>query len=528
MSGDLPEGWSWLRLEQFAALEPHAITDGPFGSNLKTADYVANGEVRVIRLGNLGVGKFLDRDRSFVAKAKFASLTKHEARPGDLVVAALAEPVGRCVEVPEHLGTALVKADCVRVCVNPVFERRYLMHALNSPGGRRRAEAAAHGTGRLRINVGDLRSLLVPTAPPNEQRRIVVKLEALQARSGRAREALDAVPPLLEKLRQSILAAAFRGDLTKDWRAKNKNVEPATKLLERIRTERRKKWEESELAKMKAKGKLLTDDRWRARYKEGAAPRFEPRGLPAGWGFASIDAVGDVVLGRRRAGEEYVEGEEGRVLRPYVRVANVKEDRLDLTDVLQMPFNEAELAVYRLEPGDIILSEGQSAELVGQSATYEGGIEDLCIQATVHRFRALPAATTSAFAQLVFLHHLHSGVFMGAAALTTNIAHLTSERLKPLPFPLPPLPEQALIVERVRRALIRIRALESAAAIFRKDHQSLERAVLSRAFRGELVPQNPNDEPAEHMLARLRPQAATEDVPPVSAKRTTARRQKAG
>ena len=131
---------------------------------------------------------------------------------------------------------------------------------------------------------GRSRTSRCAVAPLNEQRRIVAKLEALQARSRRAREALDAVPPLLEKLRQSILAAAFRGDLTKDWRAKHKDVEPASKLLERIRAERRKKWEEAELAKMKAKGKAPKGDEWKAKYKEPEP--VDATGLPElpeGW-----------------------------------------------------------------------------------------------------------------------------------------------------------------------------------------------------------------------------------------------------
>jgi len=96
----------------------------------------------------------------------------------------------------------------------------------------------------------------------------VAKLESLQARSRRAREALEAVPPLLEKLRQSILAAAFRGDLTADWREQHPDVEPASELLKRIRTERRKKWEQAEFAKLKAKGKNPTDDKWKLKYVE--------------------------------------------------------------------------------------------------------------------------------------------------------------------------------------------------------------------------------------------------------------------
>jgi len=104
--------------------------------------------------------------------------------------------------------------------------------------------------------------------------------------------ALDSIRPLLEKLRQSSLAAAFRGDLTKDWRAKHPDVEPASELLKRIRVERQTKWEEAELAKMVAKGKPPKDDRWRAKYEEPKPvdPERLP-GLPEGWCWASVDEV---------------------------------------------------------------------------------------------------------------------------------------------------------------------------------------------------------------------------------------------
>ncbi len=77
----------------------------------------------------------------------------------------------------------------------------------------------------------------------------------MQERTRRAREALAEVGPLLEEFRQSVLAAAFRGDLTADWRAAHPNVEPASELLARIRAERRRRWEEAELAKYEAAGK---------------------------------------------------------------------------------------------------------------------------------------------------------------------------------------------------------------------------------------------------------------------------------
>jgi len=146
----------------------------------------------------------------------------------------------------------------------------YLLAAfLNSHLGRTWIRASiTQQVGQANVSGGKLRELEVPVPPLNEQRRIVAKLEDLLARSRRAKDALDAIPPLLEKLRQSILAAAFRGDLTADWRARHPDVEPASELLKRIRVERRKKWEEAELAKLKAKGKAPTDDRWKAKYQE--------------------------------------------------------------------------------------------------------------------------------------------------------------------------------------------------------------------------------------------------------------------
>jgi type I restriction enzyme S subunit len=142
------------------------------------------------------------------------------------------------------------------------------------------------------LGAGRFAAMEVPLPPLGEQRRIVAKLEALQERSRRARDALDAIPPLLEKLRQSILAAAFRGDLTKEWRAQHPHVEPADKLLARIRLERRKKWEETELAKMVAKGKPPKDDAWKKKYVEPKPVDTEglPR-LPKGWCWAAARDV---------------------------------------------------------------------------------------------------------------------------------------------------------------------------------------------------------------------------------------------
>jgi type I restriction enzyme, S subunit len=227
---ELPQQWSWARLEQLSAPDQNSMTDGPFGSKLKTSHYVSAGP-RVIRLGNIGIGHFNSIDEAYITPEHFAQLKKHEVFPGDLLIAALAEPVGRTCLVPENIGPAIVKADCIRFKPNSYIEAKFLMYWMNSPQGRMLLEEASHGMGRLRINLTDLRNHAVPVAPAAEQRRIVAKLDRTFARTARAREQLSHVPNLVKRYKQAVLTAAFRGALTAGWRAANPTVQPASSLI---------------------------------------------------------------------------------------------------------------------------------------------------------------------------------------------------------------------------------------------------------------------------------------------------------
>ena len=488
MSAELPPGWVRSSLREVAA-------DGVFadGDWVESKDQDPNGGVRLIQLADIGVARFLDKSSRFLTESKAAELGCTFLERGDVLVSRMADPIGRACVFPGLRQRSVTVVDVCIVRPTPtVVDNRWLTATINSPQFRGAIELAASGTTRSRVSRGNLGKLELPLPPLGEQRRIVAKLEALQAPSRRAREALDAVPRLLEKLCQSILAAAFRGDLTKDWRAKNKNVEPASKLLERIRAERRKKWEEAEFAKMEAKGKALTDDKWKSKYKEPApVDATELPELPKGWCWTTFDTVGEIDLGRQRA-PQY---QTGRFTRPYLRVANVKDDRLALDDVLEMDFDPEDFEHYHLRPGDILISEGQSPELVGQSAIYRGGIDGLCFQKTLHRFRSVSGGPSPEFAQLVCRLYLRNGTFRAASSLTVNIAHLTLVRLKPLHFPLPPLDEQAEIVRRVGAALAAVAALEAHTRHSRKALMTLERAVLAKAFRGQLVLRDSSDTP---------------------------------
>ncbi len=213
---------------------------------------------------------------------------------------------------------------------------------------------------------------------------------------------------------------------------------------------------------------------------EAVTGRLVPSTGPS-WQTLQVCEAGDVVLGRQRA-PQYL---TGRWPRKYLRVANIKDDTIDFSDVETMDFDDAHFAKYQLMPGDILVSEGQSPELLGQSAIFRGFTEPLCFQKTLHRFRADPEVTTPEFAQIVFRSHVRSGVFRRLGSITTNIGHLTLEKFKAAPFSVPSLDEQRRIAAEVDRRLSIVREVEAEVDANLRRAQALRQAVLARAFHNE-------------------------------------------
>jgi type I restriction enzyme S subunit len=148
-------------------------------------------------------------------------------------------------------------------------------------------------------------------------------------------------------------------------------------------------------------------------------------------------------------------------MRPYLRVANVHEARIDISNVLEMNFEPEEAERFLLLAGDVLLNEGQSYELVGRPAVYRGEVPGACFQNTLIRFRPRKHVVLSEFALVVFRAYMRTGRLRQEAQQTTNIAHLSAGRLAVIEFPLPPLEEQKRIVARVDQLLALIDDLEA-------------------------------------------------------------------
>jgi type I restriction enzyme S subunit len=199
---------------------------------------------------------------------------------------------------------------------------------------------------------------------------------------------------------------------------------------------------------------------------------------PKRWKLISVGEAGKVQLGRQRA-PQY---QTGRHRRRYMRVANVYEDRIDLSDVLSMDFDDNDFREYKLEYGDILLNEGQSTELVGRPAMWRNELPDCCFQNTLVRFQCNLRLCLPQFALWLFIKYLHRGAFAKMSAKTSNVAHLGAYRLAQMPFPVPPLSLQgefAAIVEQCGH----MRAIHRE-SLHQAEH--LFGTLLHRAFAGGL------------------------------------------
>ena len=228
----LPRGWVWASVDQ-CALDETGITDGPFGSNLKSSHYQETGP-RVVRLKNIGEGIFVNAN-AHISPAHFELLKKHAVLEHDLLVAMLGEVLPRVCIAPADIAPAIVKADCARIRINQELISPFILTtAMNSQPTRDRVSGLVKGIGRPRINLGHVRLIAIAISPIEEQTQIDLVLKNGLENVVRQLDAISFSLKQATAQRKNILQAAFSGQLVPQDPAD----EPASELLARIRTER--------------------------------------------------------------------------------------------------------------------------------------------------------------------------------------------------------------------------------------------------------------------------------------------------
>jgi len=325
--------------------------------------------------------------------------------------------------------------------------------------------------------------VFISLAPMEEQKRIVEKIEELFAKLDAGVEVLKKINAQLKRYRQAVLKYAFEGKLTEEWRKANKDkIEPASVLLERIKEERRKI----------VKGKL----------KElPPVDTSDLAELPEGWVWTRLGEIAGL-----KNGINFTKSQKGDSGIMTIDVLNMysKSIFVDLKNLYRVDKTVKE--DYLLKYGDILFVRSSvKREGVGWTSAFKEISEPVTfcgfiIRARFHRI--FPEYITY-FSRTYFARE-----FIISKGSQVTITNISQESIGRIPIPLPPVEEQRKIVEEIERRFSVVEEAERVVEQSLRQAERLRQSILKKAFEGKLVPQDPNDEPAEKLLERIRAEKA--------------------
>lgn len=476
----LPPGWAWASMSDLASY----VTSG----SRDWSEFYSSSGALFIRTQDINTNMLRWSESAFVELPEHVEGKRSLVQRGDMLITITGANVGKCALVEDDLPEAYVSQSVALVkLVDAGFGPILRLACLRPLGsGETVLQKLAYGLGRPVLSLKQIRELELPLPPLNEQKRIVGQIEALQARSSAAQEALDAIPPLLEKFRQSVLAAAFRGDLTKKWREAHPDTEPATELLARIRAERRRRWEEANPMKKYVEPEPVD-----------AAGLPE---LPEGWCWAWLSDCGEVSRGKskhRPRNDERLFGD----MYPFIQTGDVARSGGRISKATSF-YSDFGLAQSRLFPAGTVCIT--IAANIADSAVLE---IPACFPDSVVGVIPDTGLLSSEFLEFYIRTARED---LDAVAPATAQKNINLAVLGQVAVPVPPLLERLEIERMVTEAMgfldgASVRQSTVGAAV-----ASLNQSILAKAFRGELVPQDPTDEPAHLLLERIRQARAAE------------------
>jgi type I restriction enzyme S subunit len=492
----LPSSWATATIGQLIG------NDGIFidGDWVESKDQDPDGSVRLIQLADIGDADFRDKSRRFLTLEKAHELHCTFLEHGDILIARMPDPLGRCCIFPMDRKEGFVTV--VDVCVVRVgsapIDTKFLMYAVNSGQVRTKIADLQSGSTRKRISRGNLATIEIPLAPYKEQQRIVAKLEELFSELNKGVESLTTAREQLKAYRQAVLKHAYEGKLTAQWRDENRDkVESADRLFKRIKNERELHYQ----TKIVTWNTAADENGGKPRPPKplatlGSRERDELPVLPDSWIWEK--------LGWMTCGVEYgtaaKSSESGLV--PVLRMGNIQNAKFDWSDLVYAS-DEDEIRKYALKAGDVLFNRTNSPELVGKTAIYRGERPALFAGYLI-RVNQIPSIVDSQYLNLFLNSHIARQQGNRVKTDGVNQSNINGAKLSNYAFPYCSLAEQREIVKRLEEKLSLIDQLEEEVEQAIRKSEALRQSILQKAFFGQLVVQDPNDEPALVLLERIR------------------------
>lgn len=430
---ELPESWAEASI---ANVTMPFVTIDPTKTPEKTFRYVDIGSIDN-KTQTVAIPKsFLGRDAP--------SRARRVIHAGDTLFSTVRTYLKNIALVPDNLDGEVTSTGIAILRPNSVIDASYLFRWACSDDFVDKLSSAQDGTMYPAVSDQDVAAASIPVPPLPEQRRIVAKIDSLTGKSKRARDHLDHIPRLVEKYKQAVLAAAFRGDLTREWR----------RMCE-------------------------------ANYSWEAIP--------------ARNIIQGIVAGKNLRCEERPPATHERGV---VKVSAVTWGSFDPQATKTLPASFTPPDQTRVQSGDFLISRANTLELVGAVVIVQQTPPNLFLSDKILRLEMVEEAKPW---MLWFLRSPRGRASIEGAATGNQLSmrNLSQAALREMDIPWPNELERNEVVQRIEAAFAWIDRLASEATSARRLIDQLDQAVLAKAFRGELVPQDPTDEPASVLLERI-------------------------
>jgi type I restriction enzyme, S subunit len=473
MSGELPDGWAEVALSDVCSSVPQSgpSSDAP--------------SFRYIDLGAIDNSSKCVGAASTVPVSEAPSRARQRVAAGDVLFSTVRVYLENIALVPPELDGAIASTAFAALRPGAALEPRFLYHLVTSKPFIQAVNALQRGNSPPSVQEGDVRGQRIPLPPKAEQQSIVSRIEELFSEIDEGERALERVGQLVERYRQSVLKAAVTGELTREWRgARQESVDPRPEVC--VLAAHREHYLSAPRAGLDAEARNPSRERRLERYEPPEPPKApSPGWLPAGWAWVTVAHVAECLdYARVPVSAKEREKRVGNV--PYFG-ANGQVGFID-----QHLFDEPLVLVVEDET------------FTGRTKPFSYLVTGKCwVNNHAHVLRPTSAINVR-FLNAVLMHY----PFIPLTTGTTARRKLTQKALMAAPLAVPPLAEQLAIVDLLDAQLSAIESTSAEASRARPHATALRQSILKAAFSGQLVPQDPRDEPASALLARLAAQAA--------------------
>jgi type I restriction enzyme, S subunit len=485
MENSLPDGWIRVELQTIAAKTKYPIGDGDHGQ-IKPSMYRDSG-IPYIRVSDMGWGEFKPENLVFIDEETHKRNLKSELVPGDVLIAKTGATIGKCCIVPDTIIKANTTSSVGKITLETnIVNPKWVLLFFLTREFKEFMWSISERTAQPGFNIRDMVMFKIPLPPKSEQDRILKLLDEIMAKIKVNRRRLERIPHLLKHFRQSVLTAAVSGKLTEDWRElRGDELENGEDILHKIRNTN---------AKYLIKKKITYP-----------SESYEQLVLPDTWARCTWNDYLD------HSDSPFRRGPFGSALKKEVFVDKgykVYEQYCPINDDCSFGryyINEekfAKLKQFEVKAGDFLIS--CSGVTLGRITQVPECSERGIINQALLRVRVYQRYILDKFFILLFRSpEFQKSLFeRSTGSAIPNLKGV--DELKAIPVPLLSYEEQLEIVRRIEKLFERANRMEVRYNSCKSKFDKMSQAILQKAFCGELVPQNPEDELASVLLGKIK------------------------